>query len=242
MLWSEDEKHLCKVDGSTKKIGDVGVLNTERFIGEKWGEELDLGRNKFHLLQPAIKDIDDLIDRRAQIILPRIGGIISTYCDLTSGKKVIEAGAGSGALTAVLSQMVRPEGEVVTYEVKEGAIGTAEKNLNKLGLEDVSTIKKGDITQEIEEENADAFILDIPEPWEAVETAENSLKNGGFFCSYIPSVNQLEKITKRLKDGNYIDVKSFENLQRNMVVKKKSVRPSYKMLGHTGYVVIARKK
>lgn len=242
MLWSEDEKHLCNVDGSTKKISGVGVLNTERFIGAEWGEEIDLGKKSYHLLQPAMKDIDDLIKRRAQVIIPRIGGLIATYCDLTSGKKVVEAGAGSGALTAVLSQSVRPNGEVVTYELKENSIKTAKNNLNKLGLDEVCTVKQGDITEDIEEKDVDAFILDIPEPWEAVRTAENSLKKGGFFASYVPSVNQMEKIVKKLKDENYIDVKSFENLERDMVVKKKGVRPSYKMLGHTGYVVIARKK
>lgn len=241
-LWTKNEKHLCCADGETKKVPGIGIVNTERMIGAEWCEQLDLGKNNYYLLQPSIKDIPDLIDRGAQIILPRIAGLISTYCDLTSGKKVVEGGAGSGALTAVLCKMVRPKGEVITYEIKESSIKRARKNLKKLGLDGYSTIKKGNVTESVEEKDIDAFILDIPEPWEAVEIGEEVLKKGGFFSSFVPTMNQLEKITSELKTQNYIDVKTFENLERDMVVKEGAVRPSYDMLGHTGYVVIARKK
>ncbi|MFW5946089.1 MAG: tRNA (adenine-N1)-methyltransferase [Candidatus Natronoplasma sp.] len=241
MLWSKDDKHICLADGDTKKISDIGIVNTERLIGSEWGEKIDLGKQNYHLLEPSLKDIPEIFDRGAQIILPRIGGLISTYCDLTSGKKVLEGGAGSGALTAVLSQMVRPEGEVITYELKEDSIKTAKKNLSRIGLDDVTTIKQGDVTGDVDEEEVDLFILDIPEPWKALDTAEDILKGGSFFASYIPTVNQLEKITTSLRERNYIDIKTFENIERNMVVRKGSVRPSYDMLGHTGYVVIGRK-
>jgi len=241
-LWAVDEKFLCRADGKTKKIPGIGVINTDRIIGAEWGETLNLGKKSYYLFQPSLKDIPDLIDRGAQIVLPRIGGLISTYCNLKSGKRVVEGGAGSGALTAVLCQMVQPEGEVITYEKKDSSIRRARKNLKKLGLDKVSTIKHGDVTESVKEKEVDAFILDIPEPWKAVDIGKNILKNGGFFASYIPSMNQLEKVTSELKDQSYIDVKTFENLERDMVVKEGAVRPSYDMLGHTGYVVIARKK
>lgn len=241
MLWSKKDKHLCTADGSTKKISNIGIVNTERMIGSEWGEKIDLGKQTYNLLKPSLKDIPEIFDRGAQIILPRIAGLISTYCDLTSGKKVVEGGAGSGALTAVLSQMVQPEGEVITYELREESIKTARENLKKIGLDDVSTIKKGDVTEEVDEKDIDLLVLDIPEPWEGLDTAEEVLRPGGFFASYIPTVNQLEKITSGFRDRDYIDIKTFENLERDMVVREGSVRPSYDMLGHTGYVVIARK-
>ncbi len=241
MLWSKDDKHLCEVDGETKKISGVGIVNTEKFIGSEWGEKIDLGKEVYTLLKPSLKDIPDLFDRGAQIILPRIGGLIATYCDLSSGKKVIEGGAGSGAMTAVLSQMVRPEGKITTYELRDKSIKKAQNNLRKIGLDDVTTIKKGDITENIDEKDADLFFLDIPEPWEGLDTAEDSIKLGGFFASYVPTVNQLEKITFELKKRNYIDIKTFENLERDIVVREGAVRPSYDMLGHTGYIVISRK-
>lgn len=242
VLWTDDEKLLCRADDETKKIPGIGVVNTERFIGEDWGEKVDLGKKTYHLLQPSLKDIPDMIDRGAQIVLPRIGGIISTYCDLTCGKRVVEGGAGSGALTAVLCQMVRPEGEVITYEKRKSSIKRAKKNLINLGLDEVSSIKHGDVTGDVEEEEIDAFVLDIPDPWNAVDIGREILKDGGYFSSYIPTMNQLEKVTREMKTQNYIDVKTFENLQRDMVIKEGSVRPSYDMLGHTGYLVIGRKK
>ncbi len=242
VLWTEDEKHICQADGETKKVSGIGVIDTDRIVGAEWGKNVDLGKKSYHLLQPSLKDIPDLIDRGPQIILPRIAGLISTYCDLTSGKKVVEAGAGSGALTAVLCQMVRPEGEVITYERDDRSIKKARKNIERLGLDGVSTIKKGDIIEDVEEREVDAFILDIPNPWKAVDVGNNILKKGGFFASYIPSMNQLEKVTIELRDQGYIDLKTFENIERDIVVREGTVRPSYDMLGHTGYVVIARKK
>ncbi|MBS3781387.1 MAG: tRNA (adenine-N1)-methyltransferase [Candidatus Thermoplasmatota archaeon] len=241
MFWSKNEKYLCRADGDTKKVTGIGVVNTDRLIGTEWGTELDLGKGSYHLLQPTIKDIPDLFDRGAQIVLPRIGGLISTYCDLSSGKKVIEGGAGSGALTAVLSQMVRPDGEVITYELKDESIKRARKNLKKLELDKISTIKKGDVTSDVDEKDVDALILDIPEPWKALDTAKRSLSKGGFFAAYIPTMNQLEKITLELKGQDYIDIKTFENLERDIVAKQGAVRPSYDVLGHTGYVIIGRK-
>ncbi|MFW5953562.1 MAG: tRNA (adenine-N1)-methyltransferase [Candidatus Natronoplasma sp.] len=242
VLWTENEKLLCRADDETKKIPGIGVVNTERFIGEDWGKKVDLGKKTYHLLQPSLKDIPDLIDRGAQIVLPRIGGIISTYCDLTCGKRIVEGGAGSGALTAVLCQMVRPEGEVITYEKKDSSIKRARRNLKRLGLDGVSTIKQGDVTEGVKEEEVDAFILDIPEPWDAVDVGKKALKDGGFFASYVPTMNQLERVTSELRGQNYIDIKTFEDLERDVVIKEGAVRPSYDMLGHTGYVVIARKK
>ena len=241
MLWSRNEKHVCTADGETKKVKGIGIVDTERMIGSKWGTEIDLGKKRYHLLEPSLKEIPDIFDRGAQIVLPRIGGIISTYCDLSSGKRVVEGGAGSGALTAVLSKMVQPDGEVITYESRDKPIKIAERNLKKLGLNDIVKIKKGDVTEDVEEKEIDLFMLDIPEPWEGIDMARKALRNGGFFAAYIPTVNQLEKTVISLKEENYIDIKSFENIERDMVVREGATRPSYDMLAHTGYVIIARK-
>ncbi|MCG2827175.1 MAG: tRNA (adenine-N1)-methyltransferase, partial [Thermoplasmatales archaeon] len=101
-------------------------------------------------------------------------------------------------------------------------------------------IKLGDVTESIDEKNADAVILDIPNPWDAVKNAYNALKVCGHFCSYSPTMNQVEKTVKTLKH-DFIEIKTFETLQREIVVGEGGVRPSFDMLGHTGYVTFARK-
>ena len=115
------------------------------------------------------------------------------------------------------------------------------KNIRKAGLEQYVTTKLKDITKEIEEKELDAIILDIPNPWEAMENVWNSLKVGGYFCSYSPLISQVEKTVTELRKHSFIEIKTFENIQREMVVSSYGTRPSFDMLGHTGYLTFARK-
>ncbi|MFO7792818.1 MAG: tRNA (adenine-N1)-methyltransferase [Candidatus Saliniplasma sp.] len=241
ILWKKNWMTLVEVNGETKKVSGLGIIDTNRMIGQEWGSLIELGRDEYRLLQPAIKDAEHFLKRDAQIILPRIGIQIAFYCDLFCGDNVIEGGAGSGLLTSVLGKCVGKDGKVITYELREDHIKTARSNIKKLGLEDRCEIVHGDVTEDVEERGADAFIVDIPEPWNAVSMANEVLKGGGFFAGYIPSMNQLEKTVKELRKHNYIDIKSFENLEREMIVKEKGVRPSFDMLGHTGYVIVGRR-
>ena len=241
VLWKENWMKLIKIDSKTKKVSGIGVIDTSKFIGEEWGNEIKLGKSDYRLLKPALKDMPDLFNRKAQVVLPRVASQIVMYCNLSNGKKVIEGGAGSGFLSAILTRAVSPDGEVITYEIRDDFMRTAEKNLESFGLTENWTVKKGDVTKDVQEEDVDAFILDIPEPWKALDMADKALNEGGVFCSYLPSTNQLEKIVVEMRNRGYIDVKSFETLEREMVVKEGAVRPSYDMLGHTGYVTVGIK-
>jgi len=84
-------------------------------------------------------------------------------------------------------------------------------------------------------------IIDIPNPWDAVNTAYNSLKIGGYLCCYSPLISQVEKTVKEIKKHGFIEIKTFENIQREMIVSDHGTRPSFDMLGHTGYLTFARK-
>jgi tRNA (adenine57-N1/adenine58-N1)-methyltransferase len=67
------------------------------------------------------------------------------------------------------------------------------------------------------------------------------LRNGGRFCAYVPNTNQLEEVVRQLNKRGFVEIRSYENMQREMVVHDRGVRPSYETLGHTGYLVFARK-
>ncbi|MBS3816665.1 MAG: methyltransferase domain-containing protein [Candidatus Thermoplasmatota archaeon] len=241
ILWKKDDSTLIEVDGETKKISGIGVVDTERFIGKEWGSVVELGREEYRLFRPAIRDAPEFFERDAQVILPRVAVKIALYCDISNGKKVVEGGAGSGMLSTVLLNEVGPEGQVITYELRKDFIKTAEANLERLDLTDRWRAIHGDVTEDVKEEKVDAFVVDIPEAWEAVKMAKETLKNGGFFAAYIPSTNQLKKTVKEMRKHDFTDIKSFESLEREMVVREKGVRPSFDMLGHTGYVAVGRK-
>ena len=162
-------------------------------------------------------------------------------CSIESGQKVMEAGIGSGSLTTALANTVGSNGKIISYDNREDFIKHALKNLKRANLEKFVETKLKDVTTGISEKNLDAIILDIPNPWDAVEHAYKALKPGGYLCTYSPLTSQVENTVKEIKKHNFIEIKTIENIQRKMVVSDKGMRPSFDMLGHTGYLTFARK-
>ncbi|HDI75359.1 MAG TPA: methyltransferase domain-containing protein, partial [Thermoprotei archaeon] len=157
------------------------------------------------------------------------------------GSIVVEAGTGSGFLTAALAYYVRPDGRVYSYEIRRDFLEIARKNLSLCGLLPYVDLKHKDIVDGIDEKNVDAVILDMPNPWDVVPHAKEALKDGGVFVSFLPTINQVEKIVEKLIHENFLDVLTIETLLRKIKVKKGETRPETFMIGHTGYIVFARK-
>ncbi len=235
------KKYIINVNGKIDKYKGVGVFDPSTLIGKKYGKQLLIGSKQFWILSPSLKDKLQCIKRRAQIILPRDAAHIIMNCSIEPGYTVLEAGIGSGSLTIALANFVAQKGKVISYDIREDFIKHTIKNLKMAKIEDFVETKIKDITKGIDEKELDAIILDIPNPWDAVEHAWKALKTGGYLCSYSPLISQLEKTVKEIKKYSFIEVKTFENIQRKMVVSEQGTRPSFQMLGHTGYLTFARK-
>ena len=239
-----DEKgnrFLFRVEDKMQKIKGLGVYNPGDLIGKNFYENLKIGNRTFSILEPSLSDKIEAIQRKAQIILPKDGMFIIYHCDIKSGDRVLEAGAGSGALTILLANFIRPKGKVISYENRNDHLKVAKRNLSQAGLLDHVDLKQGDVTKRIREKNLDAVILDIPNPWDAIENGYSALRPGGFLAVYTPSVNQFERTHKMMDEFGFGEIKTIETLQREMVVKDRGVRPSFDMLGHTGYITFARR-
>ncbi len=231
---------LTAKDGA-KKIKGLGVYNPGELIGKSYGQSILLGNRKFMILFPSIFDKLSAVERKAQIILPKDGMFIIFYCDIKSGDRVIEGGAGSGAMTILLANAVMPKGKVVSYEKRGEFANQARKNVEKAGLKDIVEIKKGDVTEAITERTVDSVVLDIPNPWDALGNAFAALKLGGHLASYSPTMNQVERTVKELRKHGFAEIRTMETIQREIVVGERGVRPSFDSLGHTGYVTVCRK-
>ncbi|UCD14627.1 MAG: tRNA (adenine-N1)-methyltransferase [Thermoplasmatales archaeon] len=234
-------KYIVYTNGKTDKIKGVGVLNPSTLIGNEYGKKLEIGNKQFWILSPSLQDKLQSLHRRAQIILPRDAAHILMYCSVEPGQHVLEAGIGSGSLTIALASAVAPNGKIISYDIREDFIEHALKNIRKAGLDRYVSIKTKDVTESIGEKELDAVILDIPNPWEAIENVWDALKVGGYFCAYSPLTSQVEKTVKELWKHRFIEIKTFENIQREMIVSTHGTRPSFDMLGHTGYLTFARK-
>ena len=234
-------RHLLRLSGDKERIGKVGVVDTSQLIGLQEGSEVRVGSAAFTVLTPTVLDKVASIERRAQIVVPTDAALIALHADVKAGDLVVEGGAGSGALSIVLLHLLGPGGRLVTYEVREDHARVARGNVERAGMEGGWDLRVGDVSTDIEERDVDATILDIPEPWEAVPACRGALRRGGMFVSYSPTVGQVERTHDALKDAGLAEVRTFEVLERELVVGPQGTRPSFDMLGHTGYITAARK-
>ncbi len=241
LIDQSENTYVLDTNAQTDHFKGIGVFSPKTLVGMNYGSHITIGTKEFHILPISLLDSLKSLKRKAQIILPKDAAHIIINCSITPGKTVLEAGIGSGALTTVLASLVAPTGHVISYDIRDDFIKHSLKNLKRTHLDSYVTTKEKDVTVGIDEQDLDAVILDIPNPWEAVTHAYNSLAVGGYFCAYSPLISQVEQTVFTLQEHPFIGLRTFETLERELVVKKHGTRPSFSMLGHSGYLTFARK-
>jgi tRNA (adenine57-N1/adenine58-N1)-methyltransferase len=219
-----------------------GILMHDDLIGKTWGTQVfsHIGA-PFFLLQPSLGDLLIEMPRTTQILYPKDIGFIFVTMGIGPGQKVMEAGTGSGSMTTALSYAVGPEGRVVSYEVKPDVQNLARKNLSRFGLDSRVDFKLRDIQDGFDETDADAFFLDVPNPYDYMNQVRNALKPGGFLCCLLPTMNQVEKTLIALRQAGFAFVEVCETLLRFYQAEPNRLRPTDRMVAHTGYLIFARK-
>lgn len=144
-------------------------------------------------------------------------------------------------MTTALAYAVGPEGRVVSYEAKEDVQNLARKNLTRFGLESRVDFKLRDIQQGFDETDADSFFLDVPNPYDYISQVRAALKPGGFLCCLIPTFNQVEKTLYALQQQNFAFVEVCEILLRYYKADPLRLRPTDRMVAHTGFLVFGRR-
>ena len=238
----DGRKHWLKVSYSMLKIQSLGTIDGSRFKELDDGSEFEVAKRKFTVFRPGKYELMGSLERGAQIITPKDAASILFNCDVKAGDTILEVGAGSGALTTALTSAVIPGGRVHTVEFKEENALRAQKNLRRTGLDSIWSYQIGDARDADIDIIADALIMDMPDPENALDNLLPHLRPGGRICAYIPNTNQLENVVNALRERNFCDVFAIEIIQREMEVHKGGVRPSYEMLGHTGYLAFGRKR
>ena len=238
----ENRKHWLKVSYSMLKVSSLGTIDGNRFKDMDDGSQFEIAKKRFTVFRPGRLELIESLERGAQIITPKDAASILFYCDVKAGDTVLEVGAGSGGLTTALTSAVAPNGKVHTVEFKEENALRAQKNLRRTRLDSLWSYQLGDAREVKVDIVADALVMDMPDPENALDNLLPCLRPGGRICAYIPNMNQLENVVNALRDRDFCDVFSIEIIQREMEVHKGGVRPSYEMLGHTGYLVYGRKR
>jgi tRNA (adenine57-N1/adenine58-N1)-methyltransferase len=241
LLGPDARKYHITVQNGSSKVKGVGVFNGSRIIGQEYGSRITIGSKDFFVLRPSIVDKIETLQRKAQIIGPKDASFMAMHCGIGPGSLVVEVGAGSGALTVALAHLVKPDGKIVSYEMREDHAKVVRRNLAATGLENFVDLRTADFSAGTDVTDADAVIMDVPEPWTLLEQAVGALVPGGHIATYSPTTNQVEKTIRALREMGLVEIRAFELIQREMVVGEKGIRPSFEMLGHTGYMTFARK-
>lgn len=219
-----------------------GILNHDELIGKPWGSQVFSHQGSpFFLLQPSLADLLTDLKRSTQIMYPKDIGFILTSMSVGPGQMVMEAGTGSGSMTVALAYAVGPQGRVITYERRPEFQSLARKNLERLGLDGRVEFKLGDIAEGFTETNADAFFLDVANPWDYIARVRAALKPGGFFCNLVPTFNQVSTLLQALRRENFAFIEVCELLLRYYKPEPARLRPTNRMVAHTGFLIFARR-
>lgn len=234
--------YLVKVESGKELHTHKGFVTLDHLVGKEFGSRIKSNMDvSFVALRPSIRDYVFKMSRRTQIIYPKDIAFIVFFGNIQPGSLVVEAGTGTGALTAALAHYVRPSGRVYSYELRKEFIADAVRNLEKVGISEYVEIMNKDATEGIEEREIDTVVLDLATPWLVVPHAHEALKGSGILVSFSPTINQIVKTTEVLREKGFVGIETVECLLRRMQTEKDRIRPETLMTGHTGYMVFARK-
>ncbi len=231
-----------------------GAVSHDELIGGPEGVVVKSTLGVTYLaLRPLMAEITVRMPRGAQVIYPKDAAQIVMDADIFPGARVIEAGAGSGALTCALLRAIGETGRLTSYERREDFAEVAGRNVTTFfGAEHPAwRLQVGDLvetlTAELAEQSGagieiDRVVLDMLAPWECVDLLAEVLVPGGVLCAYVATTTQLGRTVETLRaHTGFTEPAASESMLRSWHAEGLAVRPSHNMVGHTGFLITARR-
>ena len=226
-----------------------GIVSHDSVIGSPEGSVVKAsGGDEFLVLRPLLIDYVMSMPRGAQVIYPKDAAQIIHEGDVFPGARVLEAGAGSGALTCSLLRAVGPSGRVISYEVRDDHAEHARRNVATFfGAEPENwDLVVADVNEAADsglgEASVDRVVLDMLAPWDVLDAVARLLVPGGVLIIYVATVTQLSRTVEALREQQcWTEPRSWESLQRGWNVVGLAVRPQHNMRGHTAFLISARR-
>ena len=222
-----------------------GWINHDEIIGKEEGVTvLSNSGTPYQVFRPLLNDYVLSMPRGATIVYPKDSAIIIGFADVFPGAKVLEAGAGSGALSISILRAVGVEGGLTSFEERDDFLQIAQSNVkNYFGQLPMNwKLRPGRVENGVFEGEFDRVIYDMLAPWDALEAAKKALKPGGVLCCYVATTTQLSRIAEAIREsGKFSEPESFETLLRSWHHEGLAVRPQHSMNAHTGFIIITRR-
>ena len=222
-----------------------GMLKHDEIVGLPEGSIVATNQDlKFQVFRPLLADYVLSMPRGATIVYPKDAAMILGVADIKPGIRVLEAGVGSGALSVSLLRAIGEEGVLHSVEIREDFAEISEKNVSSYfgGKPTNWKLTIGALQDQTFEADFDRVVLDMLSPWECLEVASKALVPGGVFMAYVATTTQLSKFAEAIKDsGNFTEPESSETIVRGWHHEGLAVRPQHRMIGHTGFLIFARR-
>ena len=226
-----------------------GSIGHDDLIGSPEGCVVYSDRKVPYLaLRPMLMDFVLSMPRGATVIYPKDSAAIISVADIFPGARVLEAGAGSGALSCSLLRAIGPNGRLFSFERREDFAEIAAANVLKFFGETQSTwsLTTGDLVESLPESEAaagvDRVVLDMLAPWECIDAVASVLIPGGVLVVYVATTTQMSTVVEALREhGEFTEPVTTETLVRSWHVEGLAVRPDHRMIGHTGFLVQTRR-
>jgi tRNA (adenine57-N1/adenine58-N1)-methyltransferase len=245
-----------------------GALKHDELIGAPEGSVvIAAGGTAYVALRPLLADFTLAMKRGAALIYPKDAAQILAYADIFPGARVLEAGAGSGALSCWLLRAIGPSGQLISFERRADFAQIAAANVEKYfgespapwrlrvgdfsvpGSPEFSRTARADspmipapVAEDDKPGTYDRVILDMLAPWECIADAATALVPGGLICVYVATTTQLSRVTEELRaHGSFFEPAAWETLMRGWHLDGLAVRPEHRMIGHTAFLVTARR-
>lgn len=245
---TKGRKHTVVLEAGREFHTNKGAIAHDDLIGKPEGITVTSTGNYVYLaLRPLLSDFVLSMPRGAAVIYPKDAAAIVGLADIYPGSVVAEAGVGSGALSCSLLRAIGDEGHLYSFERREEFAQVAQKNVtNFFGQRPENwTVKIGSFEVEsnhLPAGSVDRIVLDMLAPWECVSAVTRLLRPGGVLVAYVATTTQMSKFVETVRlTKNWTDPIGQELIVRNWHLEGLAVRPSHKMQGHTGFLVVTRR-
>ena len=242
---TQGNQHLVRLAEGETLHHHLGSVRHADIIGRADGALIRSNQGaRFAAVRPRLVDYVFGMPRRSGIVYPKDAAQLLVWADIGPGLRVLEAGVGSGALTLALLRAVGERGQVIGYEQRADFIDLALQNIR--GFSDAAAlgnllVRERDVYAGLVDAELDRVVLDLAEPWRVLPHLSGALRQGGWVCAYTPSILQAAQMVEELRQTDqYAQVETQEVLLRGWHIQGSAVRPEQQMVGHTGFLTVAR--
>ncbi len=242
---SKGRRHSVVLAAGARFHTTKGAIEFDELIGQPEGSVVrSAGGTGYLAFRPLLEEFAVTMPRGAAVIYHKDAAQILVQTDIFPGARVLEAGAGSGALSMFLLRAIGPTGRLYSYERRDDFAAVAARNVEAFfgAPHPAWTLRVGDLVTDLGPEPVDRVVLDMLAPWDCIEAIAGVLQPGGLLCCYVATTTQLGRTMDTVRvHGGFTEPVGREYQVRDWHAEGLAIRPGHGTSGHTGFLIFARR-